>query len=564
MLTGYPSIDKPWLKYYTPEAINAKVPDCSIYEYLWKCNQFHLGETAIVYFGQRITYGELFSCIDKAASGLIGMGVKAGDIVSVLSLNTPETISIIYALNKIGAVVSMEPVTQTSQLLDASIKETHTRLIAILDMFATKYSAALQNASLQKVLILNSGIPNQSFEYNEKCCSYNEFLLSANEAHNIPAYHSQKNTPAVIIQTSGTTAIPKKVVLTNENVNSVVLQYDVANFQFVRGETFLEIVPPYLSVGFTLQMHTPLCLGLKSIISLDPDPKKVAEMFAAYNPNNFMAGVAHVKEIAKNPLTQNMDLSALRNFAIGGESIPCEERDEINNYLVKHNASIKLITGYGMTELSSSVITEQKNAQNSKSIGIPLSKVVVKVVDVDTGSELSYQETGELLIQSPSMMKEYMGKQKETVDTIEVDAAGERWLHTGDLGYVDENGFVFIVGRIKRIFQTFDPESHQIYKLYPDYIESEISGCPIVERAAVIAVTDELLLQKPIAFIVLKDKSLDAESIIREYLLDRMASYNMPAEFIVIEQIPLLANGKIDYRKLEDSLNCKQRNLPLH
>ena len=551
MKTGYPSIDKPWLKYYSKTAINAKIPDCSIYEYLLKCNQAHFDEPAILYFDRVISFRELFQLIDRAAGAFTSAGVKSGEVVSVLSLSTPETIVCIYALNKIGALISMEPITQTNQLLERSLLETKTKVVVVLDMFFQKYAETLTKLPLKKVVVLDTLTRQVDFT-NLPYEIYCPFDLFCSAAMPLPTqiHEGKGNEPAVIVQTSGTTAIPKKVLLTNQNINSVALQYGVANFNFIRGETFLEIVPPHLSVGFTLQMHTPLCLGLCSIIGLNSDPQKVVEMFVKYDPNNFMAGIAHVKAIASSPISQKMDLSKLRNYAIGGESIPENERREIDDYLKKCGAHVKLMTGYGMTELSSSVIAEQPNAQNPKSIGIPLSHVTAKVVDLDSGEEVTYGKTGELLISSPSVMLGYMNNEEETNRAIEIDADGTRWLHTGDIGYIDEDGFAYIVGRLKRIFQTFDVESNMIFKMYPDYIESEIDSCPIVNRAAVIAIEDERLINKAVAVVELKEKIDDPITIIKNYVLSRLEPYNRPVEYIVLDELPLLQNGKVDYRQL--------------
>ncbi len=553
-MTGFPSIDKPWLKYYTEEAVASKIPEGSIYEHLLSCNQDYIDDTAIIYFGKKIAYKELFQCIDRAAFSFHYLGVRHGDIVSILSLSTPETIASIYALNKIGAIVSMEPVTQTNQLLEKSLKDTNTEIVLILDLFFDKYTETLDKMPLKNVIVLKTYIHSVEISKMsiDKYLTFDVFLmLSDNKQIKFNAYNFDENDPAVIVQTSGTTAIPKKVVLTNKSINSVVWQYNVANLEFVRGETFLEIVPPHLSVGFTLQMHTPLCLGLQSIIGLDADPQKVTEMFAIYNPNNFMAGVSHVKAIASSPLTQNMNLAKLKNFAIGGESIAPEERVQINNYLMEHGAKINLITGYGMTELSSSVITEQKDIQNINSIGIPLSHVSSKIIDIDTYEELTYHKTGELLVSSPSMMLEYLNNKGETSKVIDIDSNGIRWLHTGDVGYIDEDGYVYIVGRLKRIFQVFDLESNMIFKMYPDYVEGVIDGCYIVNRAAVIVVEDSQLINKAIAFIELKEKCERPIEIIKEYVYERLEPYNRPIEYIVIDKIPLLPNGKINYRELE-------------
>lgn len=551
IMTGFPSKDKPWLKYYNEAAINSKIPDCSIYEYLLKCNEEYLDDTAIIYFDRTLTFKEIFQLIDRTAGAFASVGVKPGKTVSVLSLSTPETIACIYALNKIGALISMEPITQTNQLLERSLLETRTNVVVVLDMFFQKYAETLTKLPLKKVVVLDKLIPQIDFNQlpNEKYCSFDNFCASAS-SYSSQIHEGKGNEPAVIVQTSGTTAIPKKVLLTNQNINSVALQYGVANFNFIRGETFLEIVPPHLSVGFTIQMHLPLCLGIRSIIGLNSDPQKVVEMFVRFNPNNFMAGIAHVKAIASSPISQEMDLSKLRNYGIGGESIPENERKEIDDYLKKCGAHVKLMTGYGMTELSSSVIAEQPNTQNPRSIGIPLSHVTAKIVDLDSGEEVTYGKTGELLISSPSVMLEYMNNEEETKRAIETDTDGTRWLHTGDIGYIDEDGFVYIVGRLKRIFQTFDVESNMIFKMYPDYIESEIDSCPIVNRAAVIAIEDEKLINKAVAFVELKENADDPIILIKNHVLSRLEPYNRPVEYVLIDELPLLQNGKVDYRQL--------------
>lgn len=556
-MTGYPSIDKPWLKYYTEEAITSAIPDTSIYEYLLSCNKDYADDTAIMYFGETISYRQLFQIIECAANSFRLLGVKQGDIVSILSLSTPETTASIYALNKIGAIVSMEPITQTNQLLEQSLKESNTKIVLVLDIFYETYAQTLNNMLLKRVVILRTNtqsMPSFNLPVN-KYLTFEAFIgLSENQQITSNSYHFSENEPAVIVQTSGTTAIAKKVVLTNKNINSVVWQYNIANLDFIRGETFLEIVPPHLAVGFTLQMHTPLCLGLRSIIGLDADPQKVVEMFAAYNPNNFMAGVAHVKAIAASPLTQNMDLSKLKNFAIGGESISPEERNQINHYLTEHGAKIKLITGYGMTELSSSVITEQKGVENVKSIGIPLSHVSAKIVDIETQKELTYCKTGEILVSSPSMMLEYRNNKAETAKIIDIDSDGVHWLHTGDIGYIDQEGYVYVVGRLKRIYQVFDFESNMIFKMYPDYVEGEIDNCPIVNRAAIVVVEDSKLISKAIAFIELKEDCEKPVEKIKEHIAERLEPYNRPMEYVIIEKMPLLSSGKINYRVLEESL----------
>ena len=222
-ITGYPSIDKPWQSFYSTGAITAELPENSIYEYLFDCNQKNLNEPAIIYFDRTVKYCDLFELIDKVAKSFISVGVKQNDIVSILSLSTPETIACIYALNKIGAVISMEPITQTNKLLSHSLLETSTEVIVVLDIFFQKYAETFAKLPIKKVIVLDTvaGQNDYSDLQGEKYLPFASFCMLPETETCIELPRSRGDDPAVIVQTSGTTAIPKKVILTNKNINSV-------------------------------------------------------------------------------------------------------------------------------------------------------------------------------------------------------------------------------------------------------------------------------------------------------------------------------------------------------
>lgn len=560
--TGYPSIDKPWLKYYSEEAINAPLPESTMYNYLWEQNKDHLNDVALIYFGRKITYKQLFQMIDRIAAGLMEFGIKAGDIVSLISLNTPEAICTYYALNRIGAVACMEYVTQAPETLAASVKGVHAKMVFILDMFYSKYEKVLLSSSDYVVVLplsASMGYPVKAaaalkktkLPKNSRVMKFSTFIKHGTSI--VPESGNACHARAIMVSTSGTTGIPKKVVHSSFNINSVVFQYQTSGMAFRRGETYLSMAPLFLAFGITLAIHLPLCVGVTSIICLDPDAKKTIAAFVKHKPNHFLCGDYHMLEMISNSAVQSMDLSFLRTVAIGGESLSPENVRKVNDFLQKHHSSVGLITGYGMTELGATVITEMSSAYRVGSVGIPQPKVNVKTVDTETGTEKTYGEEGELLIHAPGMMLEYWQNQSETKKAIETDNRGKRWIHTGDLGTIDRDGFVYIKGRLKRIYRRLIPATGTINKVFPDYIENTLSKHPYVSHCAVVCIDHESFITVPVAFITV-EQSVDMQhlsKLLSQWIANEIGDYNVPVRFVLKETLPLLASGKVDYRALE-------------
>lgn len=560
-LMGYPSIDKPWLKYYSEEAIHATIPDCTMYEYLWESNKDHLDDIALIYFERKIRYKVLFDRIDEIASAISDCGIKPGDTVSIVSLNTPETICTFYALNKLGVVACMEYATQTPDALLKSLKEVNAKAIFVLDILVEHFETAFRESGISHIIVLPLAasmgfvskifvsMKKKSLPRNAKYKTFYEFLHSGTVVPSTPVGGAK--TAALMVSTSGTTGAPKKVIHSSMSINSVVFQYQTSGMKFNRGETYLSMAPLFLAFGITLAIHLPLCVGVASIICIDPDAKKTIAMFAKYRPNHFLCGDYHVIEMTVNPALRKMDLSFLRTIAIGGDCLPPEKCETVNHFLQAHFSHNDLITGYGMTELGATAITEMNHVHRLGSVGIPQNKVNVKIADIKTGQELSYGEIGELLIQSPGEMLGYFSTRAEVDEPFVIDETGEKWLHTGDLGKIDRDGFVFIQGRMKRIFRRYVPGTGTIFKLFPDYIEDLLSKHLSVKHCAVICIADKEYIYVPIAFIVPQKEIKGEENELTEYLLTKTVEYNIPVRYIMKEELPLLSNGKVDYRALE-------------
>ena len=559
-LTGYPSIDKPWLKFYESE--RKPMLQVGLYDYLKACNKNNLEETAMVYFNEKISFAEMFKRIESMSCVFVRNGVKPKDKVVVLALNTPDMIFAIYALNRIGAVACIEYVTQKENSLGEITKRYKAKYAVVLDAFYSKYINVLSENGIEKVFVskISDAMPNimrcLALLKSDKRIKQgkNVVFLSKECKNNIgleDAYCWNSNETAVILSTSGTTGIPKRAELSSDAINAHAYQVDYVDFKLTCGTSLLAIAPPFLAFGISLSIHMPLCKGVCLLLSPKPDPKSVVRDFVKYKPNFFIGAHAFMDEIMSNKKIQNMDLSFVNVIELGGESVPKEYVEKINTFLKQHNSSGEAYVGFGMTELAACSTTESKTARRIGSVGIPLCDVNVKVVDIESNKELQYEKEGELCFSSPCMMNEYFENKEATDTMIEIDDEGNKWLHTGDLGRIDEDGFVYVIGRIKRIYVTIDQGTNAPVKLYPDYVEHILNSRNDIERCAVVVIEDPERMNVPIAFIkVVQSKKIDINEL-NKYFDSNTESYNKPVKYKFIDELPILPNGKVDYRALE-------------
>lgn len=554
-MKGYPSIDKPWLKYYDYEKMDVFRHE-SMYECLKNSNVNNLDATALMYFGKKYTFSEMLNNIDRIAGAFQKEGIMPGDRVIVLGLNIPEILYSIYAINRIGAIACLEYITQSNEKLKEIIEKYNSKYAVVIDKVAKKYIDTLSDAGIEKVFLANtySSMPSHLkfvAKFNKiklkPSCKVIEIGSLINNKIEIIEYIAQPDALAVVISTSGTTGIPKRAELTNDAINALAYQGHYVDIEMNVGATMLTPAPPFLAFGISLTMHMPLCNGTTLVLSVSPEPDFVIKQFIKYKPSLFMGGHVFLDKLMASPKVQNMDLSFISAIELGGESISDEYKRKVERFIRERKSYGHIYSGYGMTELAACSTTEQANACQEGSVGIPLCQVNMKSIDTDSGEELTYRSTGEILISSPCMMSQYYDNEKETREAIKLDENGVRWIHTGDLGYIDENGYVYIIGRIKRIEVTIDPVNNAQCKLYPDYVEHILRECDEVEECAVIAIDDELRLRVPVAFVVLKNNNI---KLVDSYMNNNYEKYNIPVNYMIVDKIPLRPNGKTDYQEL--------------
>ena len=562
-LTGYPSIDKPWLKYYSDEAINTPLPEATLYEHIKKCNADNLDRIALNYYGTKTSYRAFFSAIDQTASALENCGVKQGDNVSVIMLNSPETIFLMFALNKIGAVANMVYGADTPSEIKRHIVDANSTVLFVLDVFQDKIVEIINEMSLQKVVVSNlmqgmslfnrlgaallKKLKPLPLPKDARFISWKQFLKLSNGKSKTT---HDPSSPAFITYTGGTTGGSKGVLLSNKAVIAVAHQYIIGEKELYRDSTWAQVLPLFIAYGVTCSLMIPLEVGMTLIVRL-PMGDSIAELCKKFKPNHIMYGPAFWEAFADDNV--DLDLSYFIAPITGGDTMPEKVEKKINAYLERCGSPYKLMNGYGMTEVGAAVSVNYRNAYEFGSVGAPFVKDIVSAFDVETGKELPYGQEGEICIHAPSMMIGYLNNQEETDNIIRKHEDGLLWIHSGDLGYISEGGFIHISGRLKRYMLSITNGVQK--KIFSLDIEKVLVEHPMVEKCAVVPIDDAKINQAPVAFVVLTNEEYDTSKIKEELI--QFAQNNLdpmyrPVDYFFVSKFPLTKVGKVDYKKLEE------------
>ena len=560
-LTGYPSIDKPWLKYYSEEVRNAKVPACSMYDLLYGNNCANTGDIAVEYMGNKVTYGRLFGKIEEAARAFWAWGIRKGDIVAICAVNIPEVIYSIYALNRIGAIVNLIDPRSNMESIKSYIRECDAKAVVTIDIAYSAAKEAAREEEIDRVIVMSAAdsmltIEKALFQLQKiEICSedldWKKFVSQGEGAEPIYAAY-EKNRCVILAHTGGTTGTPKTVMLSNDCINAVAAGYRYLDVPFERQQKYFNDLPPFIIYGLTVGTHVALCYGLHVIVYPIFDSKGFPKLMKKYKPNHFSALPDHLKYVMESTYTKDMDLSFLISSGVGGDKLNEELEREVNKFLKEHNCPYEVCKGYGMTELSATAINSSKSANQIGSVGIPLIFNSVKIMNIDDGGELGYDETGEIWISGPSIFLGYWGNEEETKKIIVVEKDGTRWIKTGDIGRISKEGLLFHEGRIRRIYLTVF--EGQPAKIFPTMVEDAIKSSPLVYDCAVVARhMKNSEYYEPVAYVILKNPDLGEETTekLRKICRDKLPSYMQPVDYYFVDEFPHIPIGKVDHKKLE-------------
>lgn len=561
MLTGYPNIDKPWTKYYTDNAINSVIPDKTLFDYIYGNNKEFPDSIAIDYYGTKITYRDLMMQSHQYAFAFHDMGIRTGDIVTIMSMNTPETIFSLLGLNYIGAVANLIYITLTPQEIQRTVLETESKALIVLDAILQKIDKITTNLSIPIfVLKLSESMPffkkiafglKKRVTYDSNLSKYYDLnkLVKKQRGQCNSIHCSDKSAAAVIVYTSGSTGVPKGVVLSNYNIVSLIFQCSLSGKNYKRGETSLLYLPPFTGYGIVM-LSLGMALGIELYLWLNLEPKEIVTKFFKVRPNRIAAGISLVEPIMNHGCVK--DMSWLIDYTGGGEGLPSDKERLFNDFLTEHKSAALYAAGYGMTESASALCMQQNKVFKPGSIGIPLPKVNIRIRDTNSGDDLKENQIGEMWFSAPNIMCGYYNNPVETKDAIETDSNGERWLRTGDLGRVDSDGFVFFEGRIKRIFLTRASDG-TILKLFPQQIANLIESVDGVESCGVIVLPDKNSLNVAIAYVVLDNaRRTNIIEYLKKLSKQELPEHMWPKDILTIDRMPHTLSGKIDYQSLSE------------
>ena len=586
------SVSKPWLKFFKDEEILTDIPETTIYEYLKERNKDNLDSIALEYFDKKITYRELFENIDKAAKMFINNGIKAGDIVSMSLPTTPESVYMFYALNKIGAISNMiDPRTSVEQIHEY-IDEVKSKLFVGIDLYDKKFEEALVGTTVKKSIFISAGdsmpfglmklgssllslsktqmthaIPTVSYK-SEIAAAKNIDLDKELKDNSIISYKA--DDVVVIVHTGGTTGKSKGVQLTNKNLNASSLQAEHTGYNLTPDDTWLNIMPPFIAYGVGNGLHLPLTVGMKVVIIPQFNPDKFADYIIKYKPNEMTGVPSHYENLIRNKKLKHFDLSFLKAPIVGGDSMDPALEKETTEFLKAHGCKSGVLKGYGMSEASAAVSLPTTSGENKlKSVGVPFSKTTISIFEHKENGEipedgyykeLAPGEIGEVCMTGPNTMDGYYNNPSETEHVLRKHADGKVWVHSGDLGYMDKDGNLFIMDRDKRLIVR-----HDGFKIFPSVIKDVISANPAVKLCEVIGIRDENHVQGklPKVFVVLKDEYVGNESSVLQKLnqecSEKLSEYYLPLTFEIRDSLPLTLIGKTDYKELENEEEEKQK-----
>lgn len=574
MSTGYPSIDKPWLKYYSQGVEKAPIPELSIYQLIKHSNAKRLDKIALdlrnsandYKKGIEITYGQFFSRIEDIAKSYAQLGVKENQIVITLLPNIPESRMLIYGLNILGATAyPVSPMIAAPQLKKI-ISECNAKHIAIFAGFYEKFASVISSAGLDSILYLtgmeSAPKPLQMLSKIKSSASkpplsgnlmlWAEFdKLKKNVTHDIkPYYHP--NHVAVIVGTSGTTGVPKGVCLTDRAMNAIAIQHLLSGI-LDEEEVVLDALIQSIAYGISTMHYSTYC-GCKNILIPELLTTRFPEVLCRTKPDHFTGGPVHCQYLAISEEFKNHDLPKLRNLVSGGATLPKDLEKRLNGVGegFSENGSldsrILVRQGFGATENGGCGAYARPGAYKFGGVGIPLPLDIFAVFEPGTDKELPYNTEGELCICGPTIMKEYFNNPSETQLVLKKHRDGQTWLHLADLGMMDEDGQVYITDRIKNIFMRTG------FNVHPSKIAEFIETIPGVKECTVIGVPHPEEQMVPVAFVIL-DRSVFAENSIAKEALSKACANDLnesdiPLDWVFVDEFPRNLGGKIDSQLL--------------
>ena len=551
-----------------------------IYDLVYEQNKGRKDDIALEYEGNSIRFGEFFDAVDEKTEYFASKGINQSSIVTMSMLMTPEFAYDWYSLSRLGALSNLVDPRTSIFGLKKYLEEAGSTHILSTGLFGPKFIRAmgkdgdyrLINYSLSESaekmpLILGTidktiGLTNKiiaNFDSRVENYDGGKLDLSHSEIY-LPNY--VEKMPLSIVHTGGTTNTPKGTLSSHDNYNAMAWEYLKSDIGFMPDDRFLLVMPGWIGYGSGM-LHMSLVRGMRATMISKLESKKMGNYLLKYKPQ-WLAGVpAHLRIIKDSRVLRDADLSFLKGMAVGGDSTSAELFEEANDFLMEHGAKKGVFPGYASTEITAAGAVRQKEKYVPGSVGIPLPGCVVGIFKYDEETEktldeeLDYNQEGEICWQTPNQMLGYFKDDVKTSEVIRTHSDGRVWLHTGDLGHINDDGILFVDGRIKDLITR-----HDGFKVYPHLIEELINACKGVTNCKVVGVSDVRHIangeengQVPMAFISIEnDTQKERREVLKKVISvckSTLPSYYVDGlTFEFIDSMPRTPVGKISSNDL--------------
>ena len=560
------TVKTPWKAYLGDVPMHLDYFDGSMFEAVEAIARKYPNNVAFNFMGKATTYRAMVREIENCARALKTIGVREGDKVTIAMPNCPQAIYMFYAVNLIGGIANMIHPLSAEKEIEFYLNESESVTAITLDQFYHKFERIRERTKVINIIIasvkdalskpikagymLTEGRKIAKIPEDAPVIMWKDFMrLSRACFYKTFKVRRTGDDPAVILYSGGTTGTTKGIVLTNKNFNALAAQIVATNPMFRPGDRMLSAMPLFHGFGLGVCIHSMLANGGRCILIPRFTAKSYAKQIVKYRCN-FIAGVPTLYEaLLRLPSMDGADLSSLKGVFSGGDSLSIELKKKFDKFLYDHNATIQVREGYGTTETVTACCLTPTHMFKEGSIGLPFPDTYIKIVEPGTENEVPYGTEGEILLAGPTVMKEYMKHPEETAQTLRTHADGLTWVYTGDLGVMDEQGFIYFRSRAKRMIISSG------YNVYPGQIENVLDAHDAVQMSCVIGVPDPYKMQKVKAFVKLKDGTAATEETkqqILAYCAKHVAKYAMPYDIEFRNEMPKTLVGKVAYRVLEE------------
>ena len=555
----------PWIKEYVGVRHSLEIPEGSIYEMVRTASVKYPTNIAYTYFNNNINYSRLNEQIINCAKALKNIGVEKKDVIAVCTPNIPQALLVLYGANMIGAVVDMiHPLSSENEITNY-FNESKCKVVLTIDLLFEKVKASTENTSVKKILTtsvsdsmdmitglgywVTSGRKNKKINLTETVIPWAKFMSAGMSYFGDLTTEVLADDLAVIMHSGGTTGTPKGILLTNKSINALALGAAELFGCMNDSLSILAILPFFHGFGLACCVHTMLINGVKVIIVPKFEAKKFDQLLSKYKPSLLIAVPTLLEAMINNKKIKKMDLSFMQCVVCGGDTVNPIFREKVNNFLCERGSSAVVRPGYGMTECVAAATITPIHKYKDGTIGIPMPNVRIKIVKLNTHTEADTLEEGEICISGPTIMQGYLNNPKETASTLQVHEDGITWLHSGDIGYMDADGFIFFAQRLKRMIVSGG------FNIYPSQIEEVIESHKDVLSCTVIGIDHPYKVQVAKAFIVLKEGIKQSNTIkneIKDLCEKNIAKYSLPYEYEFRDSLPVTLVGKVAYKQLEE------------